>query len=358
MTQDEVKKENKKPNLLIVDDDERVREAFGKIFSKKFNITLSSSGNKAKVIIKNQKFDVILSDYHMIDGDGIVVLEAASEVEVPVIMFTGANEHQVFIKISNKRPFFTFDKMAESSDILSKLNEAVALKKEIENKNRMQFIGENSSRIFHDINNPLMVISGTTEKIQLMEENLSLEANKNLEKISSMTDRITDLVKIQKGRSLSENIANLVLTNVKTFIQDFLEEQKDNLDKNKVKVELSCDENCWAKIDRFSFVRVIANLLENSMYEFNKNNQENRVVSISVTRKEDDVCISVKDNGRGIPQEIVVHLFKHNYTNKPSKEGSGLGLTTCKEIVEDHMGKIEAFTAEGAHFLIKLPTAA
>lgn len=347
-----------KPFLLIVDDDTKTLATFNKLYSKKFNVTTTESGNKAKPLIKAQKFDVILSDFHMLDGDGFVVLEAAGELEIPVIMFTGAQEKDIFIKISNRRPFFTFDKLASGADILSKLNEAVEERKKIENKKRMQFLGETSSRVMHDINNPIMIIAGISEKI-LDLSGKDTEVGKGSEKINAMTFRIADLVKSTKSRTNSEHIANLALTNVGTFMEEFIEEQSYNLKKHNVDVSLNYSGELLAHIDRFSFVRVLANLFENSIYEFNKNDQKERHIKVSLTKSNRDLILTVSDNGRGIPVEILPLLFKDNVTNKPKAEGSGLGLTTCREIVEDHMGKIEARSPEagGAEFVIVLPVA-
>jgi signal transduction histidine kinase len=69
------------------------------------------------------------------------------------------------------------------------------------------------------------------------------------------------------------------------------------------------------------------------------------------------VCISVSDNGSGIPPEIVDKIFQPFFTTKPSGQGTGLGLSLSYDIVKAHGGelKVETKQGDGAIFTIVLP---
>jgi signal transduction histidine kinase len=79
------------------------------------------------------------------------------------------------------------------------------------------------------------------------------------------------------------------------------------------------------------------------------------VITISVETGESDIVIKILDNGPGIPEELFSRLFEPHFTSK--EKGHGLGLTTCKQIVEGHGGRISAHnnSDQGARMEIALP---
>ncbi|MEJ0106081.1 MAG: ATP-binding protein [Bacteroidota bacterium] len=70
----------------------------------------------------------------------------------------------------------------------------------------------------------------------------------------------------------------------------------------------------------------------------------------------DKVVISVKDNGNGIPQNIVDKIFQPFFTTKPTGQGTGLGLSLAYDIIKAHGGelKVETREGEGSLFIIQL----
>ena len=71
----------------------------------------------------------------------------------------------------------------------------------------------------------------------------------------------------------------------------------------------------------------------------------------------DNVYITVKDNGNGIPQKVVDKIFQPFFTTKPTGQGTGLGLSLSYDIIKAHGGelKVETKEGEGAEFIIHLP---
>ena len=80
-------------------------------------------------------------------------------------------------------------------------------------------------------------------------------------------------------------------------------------------------------------------------------------ISIYKNEKKDGVCISFKDTGPGIPEEIAEKIFEPFFTTKAMGEGSGLGLDITKRVIEKHNGTIKIVSApgEGANFIVTLP---
>ena len=107
--------------------------------------------------------------------------------------------------------------------------------------------------------------------------------------------------------------------------------------------------------------RVILNLLTNAFYAVNEKRQMNidgyePSVSICTKKVGDKVFISVKDNGNGIPRDIVDKIFQPFFTTKPTGQGTGLGLSLSYDIVKAPSGEIKVATkeGEGTTFIIQL----
>ena len=108
--------------------------------------------------------------------------------------------------------------------------------------------------------------------------------------------------------------------------------------------------------------RVLLNLYNNAFYavaEKKKLQGEDYEPTISVSTKKinDKVEITVKDNGNGIPQNIVDKIFQPFFTTKPTGQGTGLGLSLSYDIIKAHGGEIKAETGEqeGSKVVVNLP---
>ena len=111
--------------------------------------------------------------------------------------------------------------------------------------------------------------------------------------------------------------------------------------------------------DRRRIVQVLNNLLSNS----SRNSPESAPIRVSAVRDDVYVAVSVSDKGRGVPAELLPHLFR-KYARVPGDDrgiaGSGLGLAICKGLVEAHGGRIRAESGGpgmGARFTFTIPVA-
>ena len=106
--------------------------------------------------------------------------------------------------------------------------------------------------------------------------------------------------------------------------------------------------------------RVLINLIKNAWEASDKGNQTKIHVSARPADEPDFVRIEVRDNGPGIPPEILEKIWVSFFTTKGDRGGTGLGLSACMEIINQSSGKIwvESEVGEGATFIILLPMAA
>ena len=108
-------------------------------------------------------------------------------------------------------------------------------------------------------------------------------------------------------------------------------------------------------IDAGQMHQVFINLLINAADALNSNDTKEGLIKITASAEDDHLIITISDNGPGISDEIFKRLFEPHLTSK--EKGHGLGLSTCRQIVNNHGGKIRARNNDdgGASFVITLP---
>ena len=189
-------------------------------------------------------------------------------------------------------------------------------------------IGELSSRLAHDIRNPLTVIKAT---IDLMENDSEKNEKNNLrfasisesvERITHQVENVLDFVR-EKPITLEFHHVSEILKNTLSRIPN-LDPTKISLPKNDAKI--LCDLHMIEVV----FVNLIMNSLQAT-----KNKGD---IKISLKELDDVVQIEVEDTGEGIPKDVLSKIFEPLFTTK--QEGTGLGLASCKKIIEQHSGTI------------------
>ncbi len=211
-------------------------------------------------------------------------------------------------------------------------------------KEKMASIGELAARLAHDIRNPLSSIISWAELIQL-----HLKETPN-EKISSYTKSIlksTDSIKFQlntvidfvrdKPTQISKNSIMLIIFDaIKiTPIPDMV---KINMPENDLDIEC----------DKYQMIVVFSNLITNSIQAMN---EEGNII-INVKTIQNNAIIDFIDSGPGISKENLSKIFEPLFTTKSM--GTGLGLVSCKNIIEYHKGKISVKN-DPTTFTIELP---
>jgi two-component system, NtrC family, sensor kinase len=105
--------------------------------------------------------------------------------------------------------------------------------------------------------------------------------------------------------------------------------------------------------------RVILNLINNAFYAVNERSKKGEAgyqptVSVSTMKDGNQVLISVKDNGNGIPEKFKDKIFQPFFTTKPTGQGTGLGLSLSYDIVKAHGGELEVETKKGEETVLIL----
>ena len=100
-------------------------------------------------------------------------------------------------------------------------------------------------------------------------------------------------------------------------------------------------------LNHFRWKKVLINIINNSRDALLENQTDKRVIFISAAIKYDNLEIKIKDNGGGIPTDILPRVFEPYFTTKHKSMGTGIGLYMCKEIITRHMkGTIKVKNSE------------
>ena len=209
---------------------------------------------------------------------------------------------------------------------------------------RLSAIGELTARLAHDLRNPLTVIKGVVEisktknepqKNSFSEKQLSM-MERAISRMSNQIDDVLEFVKIQSLRTSRNSLLD-------TLGLSLAKIQKSD----DVKIIIpEKDIECVYDVDKIEVV--FDNLITNAFQSINGNG----CITIRMIDLENDVIIEVEDSGPGVSNDIMFKIFEPLFTTK--KKGTGLGLVSCKSIIEQHGGSISVKNKPSV-FTIKLP---
>ena len=246
-------------------------------------------------------------------------------------------------------------KRKEIEEEKQKLEEAIQLE-----SIRNEFFGN----ISHEFKTPLNIILGIVQLIDknidsdnITKENLLRHVNimrQNSYRLLRLVNNLIDISRIDIGyynlQSSNYNIVK-VIEDITLSIAEYIKHKKINLLFNTdfKEIMLACD------VDKIE--RVMLNLLSNAI----KYTDDGGNIQVSLNKVNNDVIISVKDSGVGIPKDKLELIFDRfgqaNSILSRRCEGSGIGLSIVKSIVEMHGGKIEVFSevGKGTEFVFNIP---
>ena len=252
-----------------------------------------------------------------------------------IVIEDGSKEINLLINSYNNM----VDKLEESATILAQ-------------SEREQAWREMAKQVAHEIKNPLTPMRLTVQSFQRKfdpnDPNISKKLDDYTKTILQQIDTMTAVagafsnfaaMPAQQNETL--NVVRIVKMALEIFNEDFIQFS-------------ALEDEIIAKLDRTQLIRVITNLVKNAIQAIPEE-QENKLVFVTVFRQGQEVKIAVKDNGNGISEENQERVFEPKFTTKSS--GMGLGLAIIKNIIENYNGTITFETEPnvGTEFLVSFP---
>ncbi|MDD3722699.1 MAG: ATP-binding protein [Lutibacter sp.] len=216
---------------------------------------------------------------------------------------------------------------------------------------REQAWREMAKQVAHEIKNPLTPMRLTVQSFQRKFDPNDPNIQDKIHEFSNML--IQQIDTLSTIASAFSNFANMPAQNREEI--DVVEVVKNALDifTEDYIYFFSKKKSFIAKLDKTQVIRIVTNLVKNATQSLD--GIENKKLEVTVDEDEENVCITIADNGKGISKEDGEHVFEPRFTTKNS--GMGLGLAMVKNIVEAYKGTV-TFTSQtniGTVFKVKLP---
>ncbi len=376
-------------NILVVEDEVGIRATLCAILEDAgYKVSGLDKGAEALEMIRNQPFNVVITDTRLPDVDGMEILELAKEIDpdVAVIVMTGYASLETAVEAVNEGAYAYFVKPANVDEMKTTIINALRQQRlSRENKRLVDDLQRSNKLLFeankqlkkttdaksaflasmsHELRTPLNVIIGFSELMidevpgEINEEqrqclNDVLSSSKHL---LSLINEVLDLSKIESGK-VELRLSNIVLTKVieslKSTLMPILASRKQSLD---IEIEEGLPP---VYADKAKLRQVLLNLLTNAI----KYTSDGGKLKIEAIRDGDWCQVSVIDNGTGIKKEDQERIFEPftqiDVLPEEKREGAGLGLAISKQLVEMSGGKIwvESEYGKGSQFTFTVPLA-
>jgi signal transduction histidine kinase len=379
----------KKLQLLYIEDNKITRDTTIYMLENFFDdIITAIDGEDGLEKFKNNHIDIVITDINMPNMDGLQMARAIKEINttLPVFIFSAHSEANFFmdsIELGVEGYLHKPIKLNQFLNTLYKCIENLNLRKEnlayknlLEEKveeqlielrekekllmqqSKMASMGEMIDAIAHQWKQPLGVIKLQSEIIEfeILEDYFDKRLiHKNTEAIKTQIEHLSDT--INEFRNFFRPNHHIENININSVLNSIIILLKDELSKFNIRLNIDCSDDIIIRANENDIKHLIINIINNSKDALVKDKIDyaNRNIEIICKKDENKITIIIKDNGKGIPENIIDNIFKPHVTTKNKNKGTGIGLYMSKQIIDKYNGTISAFndmTNSGAVFKI------
>lgn len=348
-----------------------------------FNTTFLTMSKLKSSFIRNINIYDLIKMFHNMSIDAKKVKLALDSVKTSTKTisyekhFNKLNKHFhiEFSSLNNKNSFIgtliLFKDITQHIEDMEKIKDAQETLMETE---RLSSLGQLIGGIAHNLKTPIMSIAGAAEGLtDLIKEydssiedpevnfqdhhDIANDMSKWIVKIKEYTEYMSDIITAVKGQAVT-----LSETENVSFDLDELVKRVDILMKHELKsaivyldIQMKTNKNTVINGDVNSLVQVINNMISNAIQSYN--GEPEQKIDLIIAKNKNNLIISVKDYGQGLPSKVKDKLFKEMITTK-GKNGTGLGLYMSYSTIKAHFNGDITFESEegkGTLFNIILP---
>jgi len=370
------------------------------------------SQTEALDLLESTPYNLCICDYRLGQGNGIRLLNTlqSKNITTPIIVLTGQGDQEIAVEAmkSGATDYLTKDKLTSESlansvrhaiqlhqegerrkhteemlhqshkelvvsheALQSSLNKLTTAQNQILRSEKLAGIGRLAAGICHEILNPLNIISGYSQMLQ-MERKGDLDLQEDLKSINEEIHRIekiiSGLLKFSRKRDVDLKHAeiNEELESVLSIVEGEMGSEGISV------VREFAPDLPTLLLDTDRMRQVFLNIINNAKYAMAgggcltvRTGVDTSIDSSGFApengpfneNREQTLKISFQDTGSGIKKEHLEQIFDPFFTTKPEDKGTGLGLSVCYSIIEKHGGTLEADSdgKTGTTFIIELP---
>jgi len=226
-------------------------------------------------------------------------------------------------------------------------------------QSRLNMLGEMTSEIAHEINQPLTAISNYCAAGLRLHKSGTLgpeKVPKLLTEIVGQAERANQIIHHLRDFTQKRDL-QLKKLNLNDLITDVLQLIAGEKHKHGVSITTSLEETtARVLIDKILIEQVVLNILRNAIEALaDQQHQDRNIMIKTVASSADAVIVKIIDNGPGLSEELMSQVFEPFFTTK--EDGMGLGLSMCRSIIDSHHGKlwVTQNSTVGTTFNIELP---
>jgi two-component system sensor histidine kinase/response regulator len=349
-----------------------------------YDIVDTTDATEVMEILEDNKIDLILLDIVMPKINGFEVckqIKSNQKTEnIPIIFITSNSDEESVEKAYElgavdyvTKPFRKRELLARVKTHLSLHEKNQDLEKRVEDEiskrtqqqkllirqSRVAAMGEMMSAITHQWKQPLNILSVLNSKIKLkvsMDKLDKEEMIQDTQTIDNTIKMMSETVSDFKNYFSNDKTKNVFC--IKQKVLDISNIIKVQLEVNNINLQMDIEEETTGYAVESEFKHVILNLISNAKDAIIQNKCENREIFLKTEKIDNtNTKLTVQDSGGGIPENIIEKIFDDYFTTK-GKDGTGIGLSMTKLIVEDEMhGTIEVCNQnDGALFTVIFPS--
>lgn len=350
-------KTTSKPLILIVDDNPQNLQVLGNIlYSKGYNISVSSSGDHALNSASKKTPDLILLDIQMPGKDGFEVCKVFKSnpktKDIPVIFLTAVTDSEKIMRGFELGAVDYITKPFNVGELTARVSTHIELKLARE---KLLEVNKTKDKLFsiisHDLRGPAFANKFLLQQIINKYSKFSKdEIFNNLVILHTASESFYEFIEtlLLWAKSQWGGITfNPEKLNLKNVIKKNINHSSSSAKNKNIEFKITVADKCYVIADEMMLSTVIINLLSNAV-KFSNNFG---LIEVEAKKKGKFIEVSIKDYGKGISKSDLTKLFSIEadflFVGTNNEEGSGLGLILCDEFVKRNGGMISVESVEG-----------
>jgi signal transduction histidine kinase len=362
---------DKRIKVLLVEDnpgDSRlIREMLAEARGVTFDLEYADRLQGGLEYLGEREIEAVLLDLGLPDSQGLETLSKtyAQAPEVPIVVLTGLNDELLGVEAVNRgAQDYLIKGQVDPNLLVRAILYAIERKRAEERErqlqlqlnlsNRLASLGVMAAGVAHEINNPLASVIGFAQL--LMQKDIPEDTREAVKIVNDSAQQVADIIKSLHTFALQQKLDRTNI-NVNEIIQATLAMRTYPMEASNIRVTTQLAPRLPRTMaDDGQLQQVFLNLILNAETEMKSAHGGGNLL-IKTETIDSTIRISFTDDGPGIAEANLVHLFDPFFSTREVGKGTGLGLSVCHGIITEHGGTIyvNSELGKGTTFTVELP---